>query len=244
MKFRIQLLALILGFGLAVPAIAQEEQAKPEPVKEEPAKAEPAKEAPPAEEAPAKEEPAKEEPAKEEAAKAAEAAAPAAAAAAAPAAAAAAAPAAAAAAAPAAAAAAAPAAAAAAAAAPPAKKELSSCAKSFSPLADSYKAAYDGMQKWIGQIDTETSAASDKVAKLQKQISDNEAEITKAKLAGDSSKAKSIDKTNKQLWTDLNASKKSLSTMCSGYGKQAAERVKQYEAASDKALADLKAQSK
>ena len=181
----------------------------------------------PAKDAPAKEEPAKAEPAKEEPAKAEPEAAPAVEAAK-----------------PAAEAAAAPAVEAAKPAAAPAVKELSSCAKSFEPLADSYKKAYDDMQKWIAQIDAQTSAANDKVVKLQTQITENEATSTKAKLAGDNAKVKEIDKQNKALWSELNAAKKTQASSCSGYGKEASERTKQYEAAIEKALADVKAQTK
>lgn len=176
-------LALILGLGLMVPAVAQEE-------------------------------PAKEEPAKEEAAKPAEEAAPVAPAAPAP------------------------------APAPAPAKELSSCAKSYVQLADSYKAAYDDMQKWIGEIDKQTAAASDKAQKLQTQIQQNETAITQAKLDKDDSKAKSLQKENKKLWDEFNASKKELQTLCSGFAKQASERVKQYADASSKELEGVKSQAK
>jgi hypothetical protein len=123
-------------------------------------------------------------------------------------------------------------------------KELSSCAKSFVPLADSYKSAYDDMQKWIGQIDAQTAAASDKAQKLQTQIQQNETAITQAKLDKNDSKAKSLQKENKKLWDDFNAAKKELSAMCSGFAKEASARVKQYADASNKALDAMKAQAK
>jgi outer membrane biosynthesis protein TonB len=218
MKLGFHALALILGLGLVAPSFAQEEPKKEEPAKEEAAK--------PTEEAAPAAEPAKEEAAKptEEAAPAAEpakkeeAAKPAEKAA------------------PVAVPAAAPAAA-------PAK-ELSSCAKSFVPLADSYKAAYDDMQKWIGEIDAQTAAASDKAQKLQAQIQQNETAITQAKLDKNDSKAKSLQKENKKLWDDFNASKKELQTLCSSFSKQVSERVKQYADASGKALEGLKSQTK
>lgn len=178
----------------------------------------------------AQEEPKKEEPAKEEAAKPAEEAAPEAAAEAAPAKEEAAKP-------------AAKAAPEAAPAAAPAK-ELSSCAKSFVPLSDSYKKAYDDMQKWIAQIDTQTAAAGEKVQKLQAQITENETAATKAKLDGDGKKGKELAKENKQLWTDFNAAKKSEAATCSGFAKEAADRVKQNTDVANKALEALKAQTK
>ena len=199
MKTGFYALALILGLGLMVPAVAQEEPAKEEPAKEEAAK-------PAAEAAPVA------EPAKEEAAKPAAEAKPAAAPAPAP--------------------------------APAPAKELSSCAKSYVPLADSYKAAHDDMQKWIGEVDKQTAAASDKAQTLQTQIQQNETAITQAKLDKDDSKAKSLQKENKKLWDEFNASKKELSTLCSGFAKQASERVKQYADAASKALEGVKSQSK
>ena len=136
-----------------------------------------------------------------------------------------------------------PAAAAAAPAAAPAK-ELSSCAKTFVPLSDSYKAAYDDMQKWISQIDTQTAAAADKVAKLQTQFEQNQAGITQAKLANDSAKAKDLDKASKKIWDDLTTAKKDLSGICGKFAKDAQDKVKQYTDASNKALDTLKAQTK
>jgi chromosome segregation ATPase len=208
-------LALILGLGVATPVLSQTDPAPEEPAKQEPAKDEKAK---PAEEAPAA------EPAKAEEAKPAEEAPPAPEAAKE--------------------AEAKPAAASAPAAAPAPAKELSSCAKSYVPLADSYKSAYDDMQKWIGQIDAKTSAASDKAQTLQTQIQQNETAITQAKLDKNDSKAKSLQKENKKLWDDFNAAKKELSTICAGFAKEASGRVKQYADASGRALEGLKSQGK
>jgi len=130
------------------------------------------------------------------------------------------------------------------AAAPAPAKELSGCAKSFSPLADSYKSAYDDLQKWIGQIDTETAAAGDKVQKLQAQIHENESAITQAKLNKDNAKVKDLQKQNKQLWDDFNSAKKGQSDACAKFVKEAPQRVKQYSDATNKALDALKAQTK
>ena len=123
-------------------------------------------------------------------------------------------------------------------------KELSSCAKSFVPLADSYKKAYDDMEKWIAQIDAQTSAAGGKSMKLQEQIQQNETAITKAKFDKDDAKVKSLTKDNKQLWTDFNAAKKDQDKICGGFSKEASDRAKQNSDAINKALADLKAQGK
>lgn len=125
----------------------------------------------------------------------------------------------------------APVAAAPAAAAPAeAPKELGACAKSLAPLADSYKKAYDDLQKWIASVDSQTTAADANIKKMQDQIQQNEAAITKAKIDGDDKKAKDLEKQNKTLWSDLNAAKKTQSTTCSGFTKEAEQRVKQYEA--------------
>lgn len=123
-------------------------------------------------------------------------------------------------------------------------KELSGCAKSVSPLADSYKSAYDDLQKWIGQIDTETAAAGDKVQKLQAQIQQNETATTQAKLDKDTSKVKDLQKSNKTLWSDFNAATKAQSDACAKFAKEAPQRVKQYTDATNKALDALKAQMK
>ena len=112
------------------------------------------------------------------------------------------------------------------------------------PLADSYKAAYDDMQKWIGQIDAQTAAVSDKAQKLQTQIQQNETAITQAKLDKNDSKAKGLQKENKKLWDDFNAAKKDQSAACSKFVKEAPQRVKQYSDATSKSLDALKSQSK
>lgn len=127
---------------------------------------------------------------------------------------------------------------------PVAPKEVSACAKSFEPLADSYKKAYDDMQTWIAQIDSQTAATSDTVSKLQAQIKENETAAATAKAGGDNAKAKDLTKQNKALTTQLNDAKKSLSNARSGFVKEAPGRVKQYETAIEKALDDLKAQTK
>jgi hypothetical protein len=121
---------------------------------------------------------------------------------------------------------------------------MSASAKTFVPLADSYKRAYDDMQKWISEIDAKTSAASEKSSKIEAQMKANDAAIATATAAKDKSKAKDLQKENKKLADELTASKKELATISSSYTKQASDRVKSYNEASGKALADLKAQGK
>jgi hypothetical protein len=130
------------------------------------------------------------------------------------------------------------------AAAPPAAKELSSCAKSFAPLGDTYKSAYDDMQKWIGEIDAQTAPVNDKIQKLQAQIQQNDTAITQAKASKENAKAKDLQKQNKKLSEELNAAKKELSETCGKFSKEASSRVKQYTDATNKALDALKSQAK
>jgi hypothetical protein len=235
MKLASHALALFVGLALVAPAFAQADPAKEEPPKkEETAKEDTAKPDEAAKPEAAKDEAAKAEDPKAEAAAAAPAASPAPEASPAPAAAAAAAhakeptP--------------APTAVPVHVAEPP--KELSACAKSFVPLADTYATAYDDMKKWIGEIDTKTAATSENAQKMQTQIQENEAAITKAKFDRDNAKAKELQKENKTLWDSFNAAKKEASAQCSQYSKDAAARVKQYADATAKALETMKAQAK
>jgi hypothetical protein len=142
------------------------------------------------------------------------------------------------------AAAAAPAAAVPAAAAAEAPKPLSAAAKSFSPLANTYKGAYDDMQKWMETVSAQTAASDEKITKLQKQISDNEAAITQAKLAGDDKKVKSLTSENKKLSSEASSAMKGLNSAKADFVKQAEQRVKQYQSASDAALTQVKNSSK
>jgi hypothetical protein len=220
MRFVVAPFALVFGLLCLAPALAQDAPVKEEPKPAEPANPEAAKtdEPKPAEEAaPAKDEakPTEEAKPKEEA-KPTEEVKPAAV----------------------------PAKAAAPAKAEAPAKEMSACAKAFVPLADSYKKAYDDMNKWIAQVDAQTSAASEKTKKLQDQIQANETAITSAKLAKDDAKVKSLTKENKQLWTDFNEAKKAQDKSCSGFSKEVSDRVKQQNDAINKALADVKAQAK
>jgi len=129
-------------------------------------------------------------------------------------------------------------------AAPEPPKELSLCAKALAPLAESYKKAYDDMQKWTTEVDSKTAASNEKVRKIQQQIQANETAITKAKLEGDSAKEKDLTKANKQLWSDLEDAKKTAAEACEGLSKEAADRVKRNEATIDAALDQCKAQLK
>jgi len=121
-------------------------------------------------------------------------------------------------------------------------KELSECAKSFVPLSESYKAAYDDMQKWISEINSQTAAANEKVQNLQEQIHQNESALTQAKLDNDSSKVKDLNKQSKTLWDDFNKAKKAQSDSCKTFTKQASDKVKQYADTTNKALDALKSQ--
>jgi hypothetical protein len=217
-------LTFALGLGAASAVLAQEEPPTPAPAKEEPAaaKEEPAKaaEAPPAKEEPAAaketEKPAEAaaEAPKAEAAK--EETKPAAAAAAAT----------------------------PAPKAPPAAKELGASAKSFAPLADSYKKAFDDMQAWMVTVDAQLGPGDEQVRTLQEKLKQNETAITQAKAAGDSKKVKSLQSENKQLTSDASKAQKNLTAARGDYLKQATQRAKQYQAASDAALEQVKAQSK
>ncbi len=123
-------------------------------------------------------------------------------------------------------------------------KELTPCAKALTPLADSYKKAYEDMQKWIANVDAQTTAVNDKIEKIQDQIQQNEAAITKAKLAGDNQAARDLAKDNKQLWADLNASKKEKVLLCSGFARETAQKVKEYSTDIAEKLQQTKSQMK
>jgi hypothetical protein len=129
-------------------------------------------------------------------------------------------------------------------AAPEAPAEHSFCAKALVPLAESYKKAYDDLQKWIAEIDSKYAAVADKVLGIQKQIQANETAITKAKLDGDGTKEKELTKANKQLWTDLEDAKKNQSEACGDLCKQASKRVEQYSNDIESKLDQCKAQLK
>jgi hypothetical protein len=124
------------------------------------------------------------------------------------------------------------------------KKALSPSALALQPLADSYKKAYEDMQAWITAVDAKTSPANDSVMKLQAEVVANGDATTKAKLAGDNAKVKELTKQNKQLMSALEAAKKTAATAAGPVAKEASDRVKQYGAASDQALTELKAKTK
>ena len=123
-------------------------------------------------------------------------------------------------------------------------KEMSACAKTYSPLVDSYAKAHADMDAWVKKVDADTSAASEKTAKMQAQIQENEAAITKAKIDKDDAKAKSLAKANKQIWADFNTAKKAQDKACAGFAKEAADHVKQNDDAINQALAAVKAAGK
>ncbi len=129
-------------------------------------------------------------------------------------------------------------------AAPAPAKELSACAKALVPLAESYKKAYEELQKWIAEVDSKTGAANQNVVKIQEQIKENETAITKAKLDGDDAKGKELTKANKQLWGELETAKKGQTESCSGLPKEASQRVKQYGDEIEAKVGECKAQLK
>lgn len=126
----------------------------------------------------------------------------------------------------------------------PAKKELSAGAKALTPLAESYKKAYDELQKWIEQIDQQTADVNARIAKAQDEIEKNEGAITKAKLSGDDKTGRELAKANKQLWTDLAAAKKERSTLFKGFGVEAGQKVKGYSADAAEKLQQAKSELK
>ena len=125
-----------------------------------------------------------------------------------------------------------------------APKELTPCAKIFVPLADTYKKAYEEMQKWIAGVDEKTAAASARVDKIQEHIQQNEGAITKAKLAGDDNKENALSKDNKQLWSELTSAKKDRSATCSGYAREAIQKAKHFQVDILEKLEACKAQAK
>ena len=129
-------------------------------------------------------------------------------------------------------------------AAPAPAKELTPCAKSLVPLADSYKKAYEEMTKWIGDVDAKTLEVSGRIAKTQEQIQQNEAAITKAKLDGDDAKGRDLGRDNKQLWNDLTAARKEKSALCSGFAREAAQKVKEFSTDAAEKLQQAKSSMK
>lgn len=124
-------------------------------------------------------------------------------------------------------------------------KELTPCAKTFVPLADSYKKAYEELEKWIGDVDTQTTAATAKIDKIQEQIEKNEAAITKLKLQATregSANGRELVKNNKTLWSDLSATRKESAALCAGFAREAVQKARRYQSDVAAKLEGVKAQ--
>ncbi|MBI3548211.1 MAG: hypothetical protein HY078_04065 [Elusimicrobia bacterium] len=112
-----------------------------------------------------------------------------------------------------------------------APKEVSPCAKTFTPLADAYRKAAEDMDRWIKEIDAQTSATDVMIKKLEAEVEANEAKMTKLKLhedAASQSERRELEKENRQLWADLKTARKDREALCQGLAKQASQRVKEY----------------
>lgn len=127
---------------------------------------------------------------------------------------------------------------------PAAKKEPSAGAKALTPLAESYKKAYEELQMWIDQIDQQTSDVNARIAKAQDEIQKNEGAITKAKLDGDDKAGRELAKQNKQLWADLASAKKERSALFKGFAVEAAQKVKGYSTDAAEKLQQAKTELK
>lgn len=129
----------------------------------------------------------------------------------------------------------------------PAPKELTACAQCFTPVAAVYKKAHDDFQQWIAGVDAKTAEASAKIEALQAKIEANEAAITKAKLKGgkdNEAKGRDLAKDNKQLWADLEATRKERSAMCQSYAREAILKAKQFQGEVLEKLESAKSQAK
>lgn len=127
----------------------------------------------------------------------------------------------------------------------PAKKEearksepQTACAQALVPLGEVYRDAYIEMRKFIDDVDVQTKAADERVAKLEKQIQDDESAMTKAKLDGDGAKEEELSHQDKQLWKDLKAAKKERASLCSGFARDAKQKVRDFAGAAEAKLGD------
>lgn len=130
---------------------------------------------------------------------------------------------------------------------PEAPKELTPCAKTLVPLADSYKKAYEELEKWIGDVDAQTAAATTKIEKIQEQIEKNESAITKLRLQGtraSSAKGRDLATNNKLLWSELSATRKESSALCAGFAREAVQKARHYQSDVAAKLEGVKAQLK
>lgn len=128
---------------------------------------------------------------------------------------------------------------------PPAKKEtpapaaapvaapakLTGCADCVKPLVEGYKGILTDLEKWIAEVNTQTAAAEETVQKLNQQIKENEAAITKLKLEDGKdakNRAKELSRENKRLWGELEAARKAKAALCKQFSREASQKVRQY----------------
>lgn len=126
-------------------------------------------------------------------------------------------------------------------------KELNSFAKTFLPLADAYKRAYEETQRWILDIDAQTGSVSTQISRIQDDIQKNEAAITKMKIAGGSERSeegRELAKANKQFWADLSAARKERAALTKGFMREAIQRAKSNQIDIIEKLESIKAQAK
>ncbi|MFA6028346.1 MAG: hypothetical protein WC969_00695 [Elusimicrobiota bacterium] len=112
-------------------------------------------------------------------------------------------------------------------------KVLTECAACLTPLIDGYKGVLADLEKWTAEVDAQTAAAEESFQKLQKGISDNEVAITKAKLEGgkaNKERVKELNKQNKTLWSELEAARKAKAALCKQFGRDASQKVREYNA--------------
>ncbi len=114
------------------------------------------------------------------------------------------------------------------------------CTKAYRALADAYLDAYKSLDAWLAQASSEASAQTDHVAKLEQGVRDNEAAMTGLKL--DRSKEakarlKELDKANKQAWKELEDARRTEATLCKGFARSAAQKVKELNAGLAQTLA-------
>jgi hypothetical protein len=115
------------------------------------------------------------------------------------------------------------------------------CTKAYRALADGYLEAYKTMDSWLAQAASEASAQTEHVAKLEQVVRDNEAAMTGLKLDRSKEaklKLKELDKANKQAWKELEDARKTEATLCKGFARSAAQKVKELTAGLAQKLAD------
>jgi len=120
-------------------------------------------------------------------------------------------------------------------------KPLSSSAQQLAPLAESYRQAYEAVQRWMRNVSDQSAIADGKIRQIQGKITENEASITRLKLESareNKSRISDLNKQNKELWKELEAAKRDKAEFCSSLSKTAAQKVREF---SDDIKAKLKA---